>query len=67
MEVGHHSKKTHLLRAISDQKEMGKRDFANPILHNYYELGISDAEFKSPDLKLLRQVAHLRKRKVFKP
>ena len=67
MEVWHHSKKTHILRGISDQSENVKRDFANSILHNYYELGISDAEFKSLDLKLLRQVAHLRKRKVFKP
>ena len=67
MEVGHHSKKTHLLRGISDQSKKGKRDFANPILHNYYELGISDAEFKTPDRTLQRQVPHLRKRKVFKP
>ncbi len=66
MALRHYSKKTYILRGISDQSENGKLDLANPILHTYNELAISNAEFKSPDLNLLRQVAHLRKKKNFK-
>ena len=65
MDLRHYSKKAHILRGISDQAQNGKWDSANPILHSY-EFAISDAEFKCPDLKLRRQVPHLRKRKVFK-